>query len=91
MDSNNREKQWILRESGNPIYTRELVQDLGIDEVLANLLVQRGIKNQDKAREFFSPNLNMLHDPFLMKDMDKAVDRIHKAIRTNEKILIYGD
>ena len=86
-----KEKQWIVREPGNPIYTRQLVQDLGIDEVLANLLVQRGIKNSDEVRKFFHPSLSALHDPFLMKDMDVAVERVHKAVVAKEKILVYGD
>ena len=74
-----------------PIKIRQLVQDLSIDEILAKLLVQRGITDADMVREFFHPNLTMLHNPFLMKDMDVAVERINKAIRTNEKILVYGD
>ena len=86
-----REKQWIVREPGNQIYTRQLVQDLGIDEVLANLLVQRGIKNSDEVRRFFHPSLDTLHDPFLMKDMDIAVERVRRAIVSGEKILVYGD
>ncbi len=85
------EKKWIVREPGNPAAVRQLSQELGIDQVLANLLVQRGIDNFAKAREFFRPDLSMLHDPFLMKDMDKAVDRLHSAITSGEKILIYGD
>ena len=84
-------KKWIVREPGNPAIVRQLAQELGIDQVLANLLVQRGITSYDKAREFFRPSLSMLHDPFLMKDMDKAVERLHKAIESKEKILIYGD
>ena len=86
-----KEKQWIVREPGNPIYTRQLVQELGIDEVLANLLVQRGIKSSDDVRRFFHPSLEMLHDPFLMTDMDVAVERLHKAVTEREKILVYGD
>ena len=86
-----REKQWIVREPGNPIYTRQLVQDLGIDEVLANLLVQRGIKNSDEVRQFFHPSLASLHDPFLMTDMEVAVERVRKAVLSKEKILVYGD
>jgi single-stranded-DNA-specific exonuclease len=64
---------------------------LNIDHNLANLLVQRGIKTFEEARSFFRPSLEELHDPFLMKDMDKAVERIEKAIANNEKILVYGD
>ena len=55
------------------------------------MLVQRGITNYDEAKDFFRPSLDHLHDPFLMKDMDKAVDRLQKAITGGEKILIYGD
>src|SRR5574344_1345140 len=91
MDVRNIEKKWVLREPGNPLYTRQLMQDLGIDEVLANLLVQRGIKDYAEARDFFRPDLKMLHNPFLMKDMDVAVERIHTAIEKKERILIYGD
>jgi len=85
------EKTWKVKEQGNPIVVRQLSQELGIDSVLANLLAQRGIDSYDKAREFFRPDLSMLHDPFLMNDMDKAVERLHKAVETGEKILIYGD
>ncbi len=86
-----REKKWVVREPGNPLYVRQLMQDLGIDEILANLLVQRGITNAAEAREFFYPSLNMLHNPFLMKDMDIAVERIHRALEKGEKIIVYGD
>ncbi|HUH33410.1 MAG TPA: single-stranded-DNA-specific exonuclease RecJ, partial [Daejeonella sp.] len=64
---------------------------LNIDEVLATLLVKRGVKNFNEARDFFRPNLLQLHDPFLMKDMEQAILRIEKAIASAEKILIYGD
>lgn len=59
--------------------------------MLAELLVQRGVHTFSQARSFFRPDLADLHDPFLMKDMDKAVDRVHRAIVGNEKILVYGD
>ena len=85
------EKKWVVKEQGNPAAVRQLAQELGIDQVLANLLVQRGIDTFAKAREFFRPDLGMLHDPFLMKDMDKAVDRIDRAIIDRERILVYGD
>jgi single-stranded-DNA-specific exonuclease len=64
---------------------------LNIDIHLANLLVQRGIRTFDEAKSFFRPQLTDLHDPFLMKDMDLAIERIEKAIHNNEKILVYGD
>jgi len=65
--------------------------ELGIHEVLANMLVSRGVSNFDEAKRFFRPALADLHDPFLMRDMDKAIARIEHAIGNNEKVLIYGD
>ncbi|NCB14510.1 MAG: single-stranded-DNA-specific exonuclease RecJ, partial [Erysipelotrichia bacterium] len=59
--------------------------------VLVRLLLQRGIDTKEKAIDFFKPSLKNLHDPFLMKDMDKAVERLDKAIKKQEKILVYGD
>ncbi|HNQ36508.1 MAG TPA: single-stranded-DNA-specific exonuclease RecJ [Prolixibacteraceae bacterium] len=59
--------------------------------VIANLLAQRGVKTFNEARSFFRPRLSDLHDPFLMKDMDRAVERLERAIRNQEKVLIYGD
>ncbi|MEA5005853.1 MAG: single-stranded-DNA-specific exonuclease RecJ [Rikenellaceae bacterium] len=85
------EKKWIVKEPGNPALVRQLSADLGIDQTLANLLVQRNIKTQAEARAFLRPQLDQLHDPFLMKDMDKAVERLISAIGRQEKILIYGD
>ena len=58
---------------------------------MATLLLERGIETYDAAKKFFRPSLNDLHDPFLMKDMDKAVARIEKAIANQENILVYGD
>ena len=83
------DRKWIVKEPGNPVLVRQLAQELGIDHVLSELLVQRGIKNYEQAREFFRPDLSMLHDPFLMVDMQKAVDRIELAVNRKEKILIY--
>ena len=85
------DKKWVVKEPGNPATVRQLSQELGIDQVLANLLVQRGIDSFAKAREFFRPDLSMLHDPYLMTDMDKAVDRLDKAVAAKERIFIYGD
>ena len=78
------EKKWIVKEQGNPAAVRQLSQELGIDAVLANLLVQRDIDTFEKAREFFRPDLSMLHDPFLMKDMEQAVERLHAAVDGGE-------
>lgn len=85
------EKKWIVREPGNPALVRQLTSELGIDQALANLLVQRNIKTFAEAKSFFRPQLENLHDPFLMKDMEKAVKRLSEAIDNQEKILIYGD
>ncbi len=68
-----------------------LATELSISPVLAQLLVQRGITTFEEAKKFFRPQLHDLHDPFLMKDMDKAVERLNKALRNKEKILVYGD
>ena len=68
-----------------------LAKDLGIGQTLAQLLIQRGIDTPEKGEKFFHPELKELHDPFLMKDMDKAVTRLNAALRDNERILVYGD
>jgi single-stranded-DNA-specific exonuclease len=68
-----------------------LCDGLGIHPVLARLLVHRGIENFEDAKTFFRPQLKSLHDPFLMKGMDAAVNRLHSAIQNNEKILVFGD
>ena len=85
------ERQWMVRGPENPEKAAQLAAELGIDRVLADLLVQRGIETFDAARSFFRPRLEDLHDPFLMTDMDKAVERLHQAITGGEKILVYGD
>ena len=74
----------------DPAEVNALQASLGINEVLCQILVQRGIKTFEDARGFFRPSLSALHNPFLMKDMDKAVDRIMRA-RGREKILVFGD
>ncbi|MGB4775647.1 MAG: single-stranded-DNA-specific exonuclease RecJ [Daejeonella sp.] len=85
------QKRWVETEVKNLSAVAELQQLLQIDEVLAKLLVSRGINTFDEARYFFRPDLNHLHDPFLMKGMEQAVERIEKAISAHEKIFIYGD
>ncbi|MCD8031904.1 MAG: single-stranded-DNA-specific exonuclease RecJ [Bacteroides sp.] len=71
--------------------SRQLAEKLGISPILGRLLVQRGITEVEEARKFFRPQLHDLHDPFLMKDMDIAVERLNKAMGKKERILIYGD
>ena len=84
-------KKWKLRESSDRQTVKQLSFELGVDPVLAELLVQRGVCTFHQARSFFRPDLADLHDPFLMTDMDKAVERVHQAVITGEKILVYGD
>src|SRR3990170_3275664 len=83
-------KRWIVR-SPNIELQALLGRELKISPLTAQLLINRGIVHADKAFSFLSPSIKNLHDPFTMKDMDKAVARIETAIRENEKITIYGD
>jgi single-stranded-DNA-specific exonuclease len=85
------EKRWVTKESSDREIVKSLAEELNIDRNLAELLVQRGITTFEQARAFFRPSLSNLHDPFLMKDMAEAINRIEKAIKGNEKILVYGD
>ena len=85
------EKRWVVKPQGNRATVEALASHLGMSTVLTNLLVQRGIDTVEKAKKFFSPSLRDLHDPFLMKDMERAVERIERAVKTGEKVMIYGD
>ncbi len=85
------EKRWHIKKQGDAESVKLLAEKLNINNHLANLLVQRGITDFEGAKNFFRPQLSDIHDPFLMKDMDKAVQRIKDAIKNNEKILVYGD
>ncbi len=85
------DKRWVIEAAGDPNVVKHLQEVLKIDKPLAELLSQRGIKNYEEAKLFFRPELSHLHNPFLMKDMDKAVARIELAIKNREKILVYGD
>ena len=85
------EKRWVLKEQGEPAKVARLATALEIPPVLANLLVQRGIETEEEAWQFFNPKLENLHDPFLMKDMRKAVERVDLALSRGESIMVYGD
>ena len=85
------EKRWVVKPQGDPATVAMLAAALRTSPILANLLVQRGIDTVEKAEKFFKPSLADLHDPFLMKDMDKAVERVERAVADNEKIMVYGD
>ncbi len=84
-------KRWKLKEQGSQEVVAYMMSELGVSQHIANLLVQRNICTPQQAEDFFSPDINSLHSPFLMKDMDKVVERIASAITGDEKILIFGD
>ena len=83
--------RWTLKPSVDEHKVQYLVDALAVDRSIAHLLVQRGIETFEEAKAFFRPKIEDLHNPFLMKDMDKAVERIERALATNEHILVYGD
>ena len=85
------DKRWEVKAQGDPTAVAAIASHIGISPVLANLLVQRGIDTVEKAEKFFDPQLRDLHDPFLMKDMDRAVERVEQALERNERIMVYGD
>jgi single-stranded-DNA-specific exonuclease len=84
-------KNWVLKSSGDENVISSLSRELDIERPLAQLLVQRGVGTFKEAKDFFRPDLSNLHDPFLMKDMDVAIQRIQDAIQAGEKVLVYGD
>lgn len=83
--------RWTLKPKPLSEQVKQLQDALRVDEIVATLLLQRGIETYDDAKTFFRPSLKDLHNPFLMKDMDIAVDRIEQAISNKENILVYGD
>ncbi len=85
------DKVWNIKKEGDLNITKHLSASLNVNMVIANLLAQRGVNTYTEAKSFFRPKLADLHDPFLMKDMDKAVERLEQAITQQEKVLIYGD
>jgi single-stranded-DNA-specific exonuclease len=84
-------KVWNIKKEGDINIIKHLSAALNVNMVIANLLAQRGVTSYAEAQTFFRPKLTDLHDPFLMKDMDKAVERLERAINNQEKVLIYGD
>ena len=83
--------RWTLKPKPDPITVNALAEKLGVGVPVAKLLVQRGITTFEDAKRFFRPELKELHNPFLMKDMDKAVARIEQAMANEENIMVYGD
>ena len=84
-------KRWVLKKQADLATTEKLSEALNINSTLASLLAQRDVSNFEEARRFFRPSITDLHDPFLMADMKKAVERLEAAIDKGEKILVYGD
>lgn len=85
------EKEWRIKPLPEAERSESLSNAINVNTFLAALLIQRGVEDFSAAKDFFRPSLENLHDPFLMKDMDKAVERLFSALRGNEKILVYGD
>jgi single-stranded-DNA-specific exonuclease len=83
--------RWTLKSKPEKEKVQKLQDELQVDALIATLLAQRGVETYEQAKAFFRPSLNNLHDPFLMKDMDKAVARIEEAIDNGENILVFGD
>lgn len=83
--------RWTIKPKPSEEKVQHLAKALNVEEFVATLLVQRGIETFEQAKQFFRPTLDDLHDPFLMKDMEKAVERIEKAIENQENILVFGD
>ena len=83
--------RWTIKPKPSEEKIQQLAKALNVEDFVALLLVQRGIETYEQAKRFFRPTLDDLHDPFLMKDMDKAVERIEKAIENGENILVFGD
>ena len=87
------ESNWAIKEISDEEYKiiNRLSEELTVSQDIAKLLVIHRINTFDEAKDFFRSSLDKLHDPFLMKDMSIAVDRVNKALRKQEKILVYGD
>ncbi|MCK8142313.1 single-stranded-DNA-specific exonuclease RecJ [Flavobacterium sp. I-SCBP12n] len=83
--------RWTIQPKPSEDKIKHLAQALNVEDFVAQLLIQRGIENFEEAKVFFRPSLEHLHDPYLMKDMEKAVERIEKAIQNQERILVFGD
>jgi len=83
--------RWTLKPKPSEEKIKHLAQALNVEDFVATLLIQRGIETYDQAKNFFRPSLDHLHDPYLMKDMDKAVERIELAIANEENIMVFGD
>ena len=82
---------WKQKPKTSQAAIEKLGKEINVNPTLANMLINRGVESFDQAKDYFRPSLSQLHDPFLMKDMDAAVNRIERAVKNQEKILVYGD
>jgi single-stranded-DNA-specific exonuclease len=85
------DQRWIIKSTPDNGKVEELSRKINVNPVLSSILIQRGIDTYKKAKSYFRPSLSGLHDPFLMEDMDLAIERLNRAIHNGENILIYGD
>ncbi|HET8828720.1 MAG TPA: single-stranded-DNA-specific exonuclease RecJ, partial [Pelobium sp.] len=85
------EKRWVTQEKADAQLVEKIATELKVGNTLASMMIRRGLNSYEEAKSFFRPQISQLHDPFLMKDMLTAVNRIESAISNNEHILIYGD
>ena len=83
--------KWKLADNASSAIVDNLEKELGISRILATLLAQQGIDSTEQAKKFFEPSMEEIHDPTLLHDMDKAVERIEQAVEKQEQITIYGD
>ena len=86
-----KEKRWIIKQDYDLETVENLAASLGVDRIIATLLVERGVTTFEEARRFFRPGLDQIHDPYLMKGMQNAIDRINRAIADGQRIMVYGD
>jgi single-stranded-DNA-specific exonuclease len=84
-------KKWYVKNQPEPSEIERLKNELNIDETISKLLLQKGVNSKEKAEKFFRPKLEDLHDPFDMKDMDSAINKINQTIRKQGKVLLFGD
>ncbi|MBC6365609.1 single-stranded-DNA-specific exonuclease RecJ [Algoriphagus sp. AK58] len=82
---------WKQKPKTSQAAIEKLGKEINVNPTLANMLINRGVESFDQAKDYFRPSLSQLHDPFLMKDMEAAVNRIEKAVLEQERILVYGD
>lgn len=85
------QKRWLVKDLPEHTVVKQFQEELKIPEIISTLLLQRGITSFDEAKSFFRPDLRDLHDPFLMKGMSEAVERLILALNNKEKILVFGD